>query len=304
MIRNLFDFLVFPGFLTAIFVGLLTGGIDRVVTARIQWRKGPPLFQNFIDIIKLSAKEIIIPAGARFTFLLSPFFGLLAVSLAAAIIGRALINPLESFLGDVIVILYLLGIPAIALIIGASSSRNPLASVGASREMKLMLAYELPFIISLITVIVKSKGALHLGSIINYQVNNGANLYSFSGALAFICMLLCAHAKLGFVPFDVAEAEQEIMAGAMIEYSGLALALFKLTKAVLLYLLPLFLIGLFWFTNANLFVFIGKFLVIIVLFVLIKNTNPRLRIDQTIKFFWGLVTICALAGLGLAILGY
>ena len=229
--KILFDYLIFPGFLFSACVGLITGWVDRKVTARIQWRLGPPWYQNFVDIVKLLGKETIVPEGAKLTFLLSPFLGLLSVVLVATILGKAIISPSESFIGDIIVVLYLLVIPAIALIVGASASRNPLASVGASREMKLVLGYELPFILSIIAVIVKSVGSIQIGSILNHQFNFGSHIASPSGVLAFIVAIFCMQAKLGFVPFDASEAEQEIMAGTLIEYSGLPLAVFKLTKA-------------------------------------------------------------------------
>ncbi|MFH1269941.1 MAG: complex I subunit 1 family protein, partial [Candidatus Omnitrophota bacterium] len=230
--KILFSYLIFPGFLFSASIGLIAGWIDRKVTARIHWRVGPPWYQNFVDIVKLLGKETIIPQGAaKLTFLLAPFLGLLSTALVATILGATVRLPLDSFVGDLIVVLYLLTIPAIAIIIGASSSRNPLASIGASREMKLVLAYELPFILSLIVVIIKSSGSIQLGSILNHQINFGSNLTCWSGALAFIVSIFCMQAKLGFVPFDMSEAEQEIMAGAYIEYSGLPLAIFKLTRA-------------------------------------------------------------------------
>ncbi|MFH1248380.1 MAG: complex I subunit 1 family protein [Candidatus Omnitrophota bacterium] len=303
--RILFDYLIFPGFLFSACVGLISGWIDRKVTARIQWRVGPPWYQNFVDIVKLLGKETIIPEGAaKLTFLLSPFLGLLSASLVATILGVTVRLPLESFVGDLIVVLYLLIIPAIAIIIGASASRNPLASIGASREMKLVLGYELPFILSIIVVIVKSAGSIQLGSILNHQINFGSNLVSWSGVLAFIVTIFCMQAKLCFVPFDASEAEQELMGGTFIEYSGLPLAIFKLTKAVLLYTIPLFLIILFWGSNLTPLALIGKYTALLVIIILIKNTNPRLRIDQALRFFWGPVTILAVIAVILAILGY
>ena len=301
--KIVFNYLIFPGFLFSSVIGLMSGWIDRKVTARIQWRVGPPWYQNFVDIIKLLGKETIVPKDAKITFLLAPFLGLLSLILASTILGKAIASPLESFLGDLIVILYLLTIPAISLIIGASSSRNPLASIGASREMKLLLAYELPFILSVIIVIIKCQGAIQIGEILNYQMNFGSNIASWSGALAFIVAILCTQAKLGFVPFDVAEAEQEIMAGALIEYSGLPLAIFRLTRAVLLYTMPVLLISLFWARGLSPLALIGKYVAILVIIILIKNTNPRLRIDQALKFFWGPVTLLALIAIGLALLG-
>ena len=303
--RILFNYLIFPGFLFSACIGLIAGWIDRKVTARIQWRVGPPWYQNFVDIVKLLGKETIIPEGsAKRTFLLSPFLGLLSASLVATILGVTVRLPLESFAGDLIVVLYLLVIPAIAIIIGASSSRNPLASIGASREMKLVLGYELPFILSIIVVVIKSAGAIQIGSILNHQINFGSNLVSWSGILAFIVTILCMQAKLCLVPFDMSEAEQEIMAGVFIEYSGLPLAIFKLTKAVLLYTMPLFLIILFWGSNLTPLALIGKYTALLVIIILIKNTNPRLRIDQALRFFWGPVTILAAIAVVLAILGY
>ncbi len=301
--KILFNYLIFPGFLFAACVGLMAGWVDRKVTARIQWRVGPPWYQNFVDIAKLLGKETIVPEGAGVTFLLSPYIGLLSVILVATILGAAIRVPMGSFIGDLIVVLYLLVIPAISLIIGASSSRNPLASIGASREMKLVLAYELPFILSVIAIILKSQGAIRIGEILNHQMNFGSNISSLSGILAFIIAIFCMQAKLGFVPFDASEAEQEIMAGALIEYSGLPLAIFKLTKAILLYIMPLFLISLFWAGGLGPLALILKYIAILVIFILIKNTNPRLRIDQALKFFWGPVTLLAIAAVGLALIG-
>jgi len=301
--KILLDYLIFPGFLFSAIVGLLSGWVDRKVTARLQWRKGPPWYQNFVDILKLLGKETMVPAGSKFTFLLAPCFGILSVVLAATLLGTSVRLFAVSFRGDLIVVLYLLVIPAISLIIGASASANPLASVGASREMKMVLAYELPFILSLVTVIIKNFGAIQLGQIIDFQLRFGSNLASWSGALAFIVAIFTMQAKLGLAPFDSSEAEQEIMGGVLIEYSGLPLAIFKLTKALLLYTMPLFLIVLFWAGNLNILPLIAKYVAILVIIILIKNTNPRVRIDQALRFFWGPMTILALISIMLAVMG-
>jgi len=301
--KLLFNYFIFPGFLFAACVGLIAGWIDRKVTARIHWRVGPPWYQNFVDIIKLFTKEVIMPESAGATFLLSPCFGLLGAVLVSTILGMTVRLPSGGFSGDIIVVLYLLVIPAIAIIVGASSSGNPLASVGASREMKLVLAYEMPFILSVIVVIIKSGGAIRISSILGAQAVSGSNICSLSGILAFLISILCMQAKLGFVPFDASEAEQEIMGGALIEYSGMPLAIFKLTKAILLYTIPLFIIILFWGGSLTLFSLVWKYVVLLVIVVLIKNTNPRLRIDQALRFFWGPVTVAALIAVGLAFIG-
>jgi NADH-quinone oxidoreductase subunit H len=303
ILENIFNYLIFPGFLFSACIGLIASWFDRKVSARLQWRVGPPWYQNFVDIIKLLGKEIIVPSSAKLTFLLSPYLGLIAVVFVATGLGKSIISPLESFSGDLIVVLYLLTVPAVALIIGASASRNPLASVGASREMKLVLSYELPFILGIIAMIIKCRGVIQVGEIIAYQYIFGSNLFSISGVLAFLVIILCMQAKLGLSPFEIAEAEQEIMGGTLIEYSGLPLAIFKLTKAIMFYTLPLFIIILFLGKDLSPVFLIGKYLMLIVIAILIKNTNPRLKIDQALRFFWRFPTLLGILAVIAALFG-
>ncbi len=303
MLKIIFSYLVFPGFLFSATIGLLAGWVDRKVTARLQWRVGPPWHQNFTDIVKLLGKEVIVPESSKLTFLLSPYLGLISAVLVCIGLGRIVISPLDSFGADLIVFFYLLSIPAIAMIVGASASRNPLASVGASREMKLILAYELPFILSIIVVIIKSRGVMQIGQIIQYQMSFGSNVFSISGFLTFIVAIFYIQAKLGMGLFDIAEADQEIMCGTLIEYSGLPLAIFKLTKALMLYIVPLFIIVLFLGRDLSPIFLIAKYLMLLVIIILFKNTNPRLRIDQALRFFWRIPTLLAGLAVLLAIFG-
>ncbi|NQV03871.1 MAG: NADH-quinone oxidoreductase subunit H [Candidatus Omnitrophica bacterium] len=300
MIRHLFNFIVFPGFLFTAAVGLVASWIDRKVTARVQWRVGPPWYQPFIDLVKLSIKEITVPRGAsKLVFFFSPLMGLSAVILASTFIWLANIElGASGFTGDLIVILYLLTLPAIALILGSSASGNPLASLGASREIKLILAYELPFIIALIVPIIKSSGLLRLTDLIAFQAANGAFVSNVSGVLAILVAIFCMQAKLGLVPFDMGEAETEIMAGAYIEYSGMLLAILKLTKIMMMVVLPVFLTTVFWGGFS-----IWKYVILLVVIILMRNTNPRVRIDQAMRFFWGKMTLIASVAALLATLG-
>ncbi len=303
IVRILFSYIVFPGFLFSAVIGLLITWIDRKVTARIHWRVGPPWFQPYADFLKLLLKETIIPEGSsRTLFLLGPLLGLVAMSILAVMIFSMNFNPTGTFVGDLIVIVYLLALPPIGIIIGGSASKNPLASVGVSREMTQYFSYELPFLVSVAIIILKAGGSIRFGDIILVQQAQGPFLYSLSGVIAAIVFLLSTQAKLSFVPFDIPEAEQEIMAGPYIEYSGVALAMYKVTRAMMFFLLPLFLISLLWGGFANWWAIL-KFLLIVVLIVLLKNTNPRLRIDQALKFFWTGISILAIIGLVFAFYG-
>jgi NADH-quinone oxidoreductase subunit H len=303
MTRLLFNFLIYPGFLFTACFGLVASWIDRKVTARIQWRVGPPWYQPLIDLVKLSIKEITVPRSAsKGLFFLSPLIGLSAVTLVSMLVWLVNIDPVsKGFSGDIIVIMYLLTLPAIAVILGASASGNPLASLGASREIKMVMAYELPFIISLIVPVIKSGGLLKLSEIISYQAVNGSFIASLSGIIAFIIMIFCMQAKLGLVPFDASEAETEIIAGTCIEYSGMLLAILKLTKTMLMVALPLFLITLFW--QGFTFLSLWKYVILLVIIILIRNTNPRVRIDHAVRFFWGKMTLLSIIAVLLAIKG-
>jgi len=308
MAANIFYFVVFPGFLFTAVVGLLASWVDRKITARLQWRIGPPWYQNFVDFFKLLGKETILPRGAsRISFLTAPLIGLIGATLVSLILWQANLNPHQSFLGDVIVILYLSILPSLAVIIGGSASGNPLASLGASREMKLILAYELPLIVAIFTSVVIIKD-IKIGSIVLYQMSNGLMFtHHLSSLIALIVAFICIQAKLALVPFDIPEAEQEIMAGPLIEYSGPLLALFKLTKAMMLFALPVFLITVFAggmrFEGIQALFSVIKYFVILILIVLVKNTNPRLRIDQALRFFWLRMFPLAIIGFILALIG-
>ncbi|MDD5422882.1 MAG: NADH-quinone oxidoreductase subunit H [Candidatus Omnitrophica bacterium] len=305
----LFMFLVFPGFLFSAVMGLLVGWVDRKVTARLQWRVGPPWYQNFIDVVKLILyKETLVPEGvSKAMFLGMPVLCAASATLVSTIICVVNSTPAVGFMGDLIVVVYLLIIPPLALMLGGFSSENPLASLGASREMKLVLSYELPFIMALIVPVIKSGYAIKLGDIILRQAETGSIIASPSGVISFIVMLLCFQAKLGFVPFDMAEAETEIMAGAYIEYSGKALGIFKLAKAILTFAAPVILITLYFggikLNSEGFMSSLLEYIMILVLMIVIKNTNPRVRIDQAMGFFWGPVSGLAVIAVLLAILG-
>jgi len=306
--RLLFYFLIFPGFLFTAVIGLVASWIDRKVTAKVQWRVGPPWYQPFADIVKLLGKETMLPRTAsKMTFLTAPVFGLISVTLVSMIIWIMLIKPNTGFMGDMIVIIYLLTVPSLAVIIGGFASGNPIASLGASREMKLLLSYELPFFLAALVPVIKSGGSIRIGELVLFQQASGISVLSISGILAFVVAIISMQAKLALVPFDMAEAETELIGGPFIEYSGTPFAIFKVTKAMMLFTVPMFLVAIFMggisFTFPSIIFGILKYVLLLVIIVLIRNTNPRLRIDQAVKLFWGPVMLLAIAAVILAVLG-
>ena len=303
--------------LGTLLVGMFSSWVDRKVTARVQYRVGPPLLQPVFDIAKLLGKETLISERARGRgFLMAPLVGFAAAAVAAAILWSANIRPAHRFVGDLVVLIYILTIPAIAGIYGALASGSPHAAVGASREMKLLLAYELPLVMSALVPVVQVSqnpdfgATFSLGAIVQFQQQAGWVLSSLSGLLAAVVALVCLQAKLTLVPFDVPEAETELMGGSVLEYSGPPLAVIRLTRVLLLAVAPVYFATLFLGGLADAgsgwgwLAFAGKYVAVLVLIVLIRNTNPRLRIDQTVRLFWyGLAPAAALA-MVLAALGY
>jgi len=290
-------------------VGMLASWIDRKVTARVQWRVGPPLLQPVWDFLKLMGKEIIVPKGSsKVTFLTAPLFGLVAVTLVSTMIWSAMLFDGNGFTGDLFVVLYFLMVPSIAIIVGGFASRNPIASLGASREMKLMLADELPFLLAVFVVVIQAGNVIRLDQIVNYQTTHGMVFSSVSGVLATIVAVLTMQAKLTLVPFDIPEAETELMGGPEVEYSGAPLAVIKLTRMMMLFTLPMVLVLLFLggvrFEGIHILWSILKYVVFLVLITLIRNTSPRVRIDQAVRFMWGPMTIIGIIAVVLAFLGY
>ncbi|MEN3013711.1 MAG: complex I subunit 1 family protein [Endomicrobiia bacterium] len=278
IINSLFFYIVFPGFLFSFVLSIFVGYIDRKLTARLQYRKGPSIMQNLYDFFKLLLKEVTIPENANFMFLIAPFISFACIILSATILWLVIFFK-KSFVGDIIVLIYIMTIPSLMLILGASSSGNAIASVGVAREMKMLLSYELPFITSLLVPIIQSKSI----KLLDIMQNNYLTVFSF---ISFLITLIILHAKLNFVPFDAQEAETELAGGILIEYSGLLLGLIKLTKQILLSIVPAFLVLLYFNGGRNLILFFIEYLLVLIIIIMIKNTNPRLKIDQVLKFFW------------------
>lgn len=303
-----FYLLIFPGFLFTAVLGLTVGWIDRKVSARFQYRVGPPFFQNFNDFFKLLGKETLVVKDAVYLlFIAAPFIAFAMLVLVSAIIGTALFYGL-SFGGDMIVVMYLLMLFSVMVILGGSASGNVYSSLGAGREIKLLLADELVFILVLLIPIIKSGYQLDLQKILMYQQDNGMMVNSISGAIAFIFALICVQAKMTLPPFHIPEAETEIVEGPFIEYSGPPLGFWKLNHFMMYVIFPFLLILLFWggfnFEGIGILWSVLKYLLIVVLMIIIKNTNPRIRIDTALNFFWKYATPLSLIALVLSVLGY
>ena len=305
--------LIFPGFLFCFVIGLLLCGIDRKLVARMQKRVGPPIVQPFYDFFKLMGKETIIPACAnRSMFLVAPLVGL------AALVVIQLFIPVFSFsafsgMADIIVILYLLLIPALAAILGAAASGSPYAGVGLSREMVVIISCELPLVLVLLSV-AKTVGdamgtglCFSLSDIAAYQAMNGSLITKLSMIPAAIAMLLIIPGETGNHPFDAAEAETELCEGMLAEYSGAPLGVYKLSHAIKMLTLTSLFVALFLGGIGTGIIILDAVIMVVLCIVItavsisfVHAVTARLKIEQIFKYYWTVVSGIALIGLVLA----
>ena len=313
---NLVQLLIFPGLLFCVVFGVLMAGIDRKLVARMQRRVGPPILQPRYDFVKCCAKETIIPRCAKKAiFIGAPYLGLACLIVIALFIPVGSYGSAFTAGADLVVILYLLTIAGVTLIIGASSTGSPYAGVGLSREMVAMISYELPFVLVLLAVgrVAGADSGLgctfSLSTIAAYQAANGPLIAHWALIPAAIAMLLVIPCEVGSHPFDIAEAETEICEGALAEYSGHPLGVFRLSHYVKMYIMTALFCAMFLggitvglAGTVGVVVDVLIFLVLCGVVSFICMTLPhavcaRLRVEQVFKFYW--TVVAGLAALSL-----
>jgi formate hydrogenlyase subunit 4 len=304
-----------------IIFGLAYKGVDRKLSARMQGRIGPPLSQPFRDIRKLFIKENIVPDNAiPWVFHLAPLMGLIATISILLYLPVGGFSPLAAGYGDLILILYLLIIPSLALVIGGFASGSPYATVGAQREMVTMMAYEFPLAIIIITFAWK-LGIAEVANPFTISAIMSTPIWGIVGPLGFIgfiilliALIIVTPAELSKIPFDAPEAETEIGGGLLVEYSGRNLGMFYLMDSVKTVVMATIIVTLFFPYNLSNFIgieagtypayiidiifYLIKVLIVIVVSVsLIRVAVARLKIDQIVYTYWVWITLLALFGL-------
>ena len=318
MIESLYTplaMLVFPGGLFALALGLALKGLDRRLAARLQRRVGPPLAQPLYDLVKLAKKRTMVPdIACQPVFLGAPLVGVVSMALAVALVPIPGVYTPDVVLGDLLVLLYLLTVPAVVLMIAGSASGSPFGAIGFSREMAMMLAYEGPLVLVVASVALRTglgQGGLvsfSLSEIIAYQQAHGAFLFDPVMWPALLAFLAFYPANLGIIPFDIPEAETEVLEGPLLEYSGPALGLFKIMSALKAVVVLGLGVALFFPLApdgvAGLLVQVVKLVVMMLIGVsVVRVSFGRMRIDQAFRFFlkWPLalsvlsLTVVALA---------
>ncbi|MDP4108843.1 MAG: NADH-quinone oxidoreductase subunit H [Bacillota bacterium] len=286
----LFYILIFPGFLFLGFLSLAFEFIDRKLYARLQNRVGPPWYQPLADLIKLAAKETVVPREAESRlFRAIPSFAMAATAAAFLYIpiwGKTSLFPFDS---DLIVILYFLTIPTLTFFLAGWFSSSLYAEIGCIRAMTQFFAYEVPLYMSLL------GPAMLAGT---WSVSGITEFYSSNPALALcnlpglIVAVFATQGKLERVPFDIPDAETEIVGGTFTEYSGRFLALFRMTIDAELVVASALIAAVFlpFFIPASpvfgFILFLIKVFIVVFLLALMRTALARLRIDQMVGFCW------------------
>ena len=302
---------VFPGLLSIAILGALLGWLERKLTARVQLRVGPlyaspagGILQMFADIIKLLFKELTIPDGAdKFFFIMSP--------VTALIIGAALLG-LIPFAPGIQIANIEVGLPVFLAIVTLSptivllagwSANSKFPFIGGLRALFQQTAYEIPLWLSTLGVVIVT-GTLSLTGIIDYQRNNGWLIIpQLLGAILFI---VTSTAEMERLPFDLPEAESEIMMGWQAEYPGPLFMLVQGPAFVKLYAFSAL------FTTIYLGGYLGpapippivwfflKMILIIALIMLFRSTFPRVRLDQLLRQGWTTLLTLSIANIIIA----
>jgi hydrogenase-4 component C len=217
----------------------LFSGFSRVLRAKIQTRKGPPLLQNYRDLVKLMKRQEVVSEQAGWIFRAAPWISMAAVLLAALITPvLAAASPL-GVVGDLILLAYLFVLPRVLFSLAGLDTGSTFGGVSARRELLIAALIE-PALILVIFVLALLAGSTNLGTI-SYKVANGTMPLSLAFWLSMAAFAFVMFVEMGRLPFDLAEAEQELQEGPLSEYSGRSLALVKWG----LYLKQIVLVALF-----------------------------------------------------------
>ena len=309
-----FKIAAFPGFTFAALIATLVILYERKLLAKVQVRVGPlyagrfeGVLQPIADLFKLLFKEILIPEKADKPF----FFAAPLISLAAgaALLAVIPLSPTIYIAKSEVSLLIpfaIIGFSPLIILIAAWASSNKFAFIGGLRALHQMIAYEIPMLISLLGVVILS-GSLDLFGIVEAQARLGV-WFIFPQLLGASIFYITILSELERIPFDLPEADTELVSGWMTEYSGMHFGLLQLAAYVKLYALAVLFTLIFlggWLGPPFLPPFawlLIKLFFVITMILLPRAFMPRVRIDQLIKLGWVWLIVLSFVNLFIAII--
>jgi formate hydrogenlyase subunit 4 len=271
-----------------LFVAPLFQGVLRKVTAIIQSRKGPPLLQSYYDLLKLLGKEDLESGASPVMQRIAVYLSLATVLAVACLVPMGFSAPMNGQ-GDIILLIYLLTLSGICTLLAGLAAGSTYSLVGISRQMMTMIALEPLFAVAVVIGAIHTQ-SFRLDTVLNGSVymNTG---FPWSGVIMLGVMLLSFQAFVERIPFDISEAETEIMEGPLMEYSGPKLAMFKYAWMAKLIIYSALFIAVFAPWGSDLafplgwLLFWAKVSILVLIVTLVAATHARYRIDQAIRFF-------------------
>ena len=258
------------------------GGVNRKIVARLQKRVGPRWYQEFLDIFKLLSKRSV-SHGWIFDFGVIMALG--------GIIGTAMFMPVTENIvafpnfDNFFIFVYLLAVGMLGMAMSASGSGNPLASIGVMRALTTMVAYEIPFMIVVLTII-KLAGTSSVSGIAEFQQMAENNWFMIALPFGFIVAVLSLMGMLGKKPFETYIAPAEIASGPMVEYGGKQLGMLFIMHEITVFIEVSLFVHLFLGGAENIWMFAVKYFLVYAILNLISNVNGRFKIDQVVVFFY------------------
>ena len=311
--KTIFALAVFPGFTwVAVYGTILMGWVERKFTAKIQLRTGPMyagkvegIGQNVADFFKLAFKEMIIPYGVdKATFVAVP---LALMAVAGALVALVPVSP-AIYIADppvgAVMVFAVLGFTPLIVLLAGWASNSKYSFLGGLRALHQMVAYEIPLVLSLVGAVILS-GSLDLLNIVAAQSSLWYIVLQPLGAIVFF---IGALAELERIPFDIPEADTELVAGWQTEYSSMLYGTFQLANFTRMYVMA----GLFttfflggWLGPAPVppvAWFVLKVTVVSILMMLPRSIMPRIRIDMMLRAGWVRLLVLAFANIFLTML--
>jgi len=293
----LLQILIYPGILFLFFLAFLYEWIDRKFLAKVQNRYGPlytgpsGILQPLADFLKLLSKEDIVPAAAdKLLFSLTPIVYSILPLVALFTIPIENQMAIVAFEGDLIFIMFIFTLIIVTVYLAGLGSMSRFSLIGGVRAALQMLGYEIPMSLAIISPAL-AAGSLSVSRIVQWQSINSRWIVLLQ-PLGFIILIMCLLAELEYVPFDIPEAETEIVAGWRTEFSGRKLALFKLGKDLKLVLASALLTSLYLGGAQQLWVlppvisFMIKTVLVVLLLTFLRGIFARFRIDQMVSGMW------------------
>jgi NADH-quinone oxidoreductase subunit H len=270
----------------AFIVGITYMGLSRKITARIQNRKGPPFYQNFIDALKLASKTSAIHHG--FMQHVGPAFmmitSIMSVLIVPVLTGNQWFINLN-FRGDLIFLLYIMVFGPLGMALGAGQTGNPNSAIGVTRGLSQMVGFEIPWVMALVALMMQYN-TTSIVDLLNVQQEQGTWLM-FSSPFAFIAAILAMLGMFRYSPFDIVGAPTELASGPVSENGGKYLFTLMSSNSIFAFAKLTLYVDLFLGGAGNIIELLLKTFAIYLIPMLYGTVSPRYRTEQSIRYFWG-----------------